>query len=119
MFTFEEIIKKTQKVGKTVVDKASDVYDYTKLSVQSASISNQLEEEYAALGKLVYLEKVKGKDTVAEQEKKIEEIGEMLLRQKEKQAAKAEIKNQKQCPSCGRSVSQSDIFCAECGAKLQ
>ena len=119
MITLEEILRKTQKVGKTVIDKANDAYDYTKLSVQSASIANRLEEKYASLGSLVYLEKVKGKDTTIEQEKTIEEISALLASQKEKQTAKAEIKKEVQCPSCGTMYSKNDTFCRNCGAKLQ
>jgi len=114
----DDIMRKTQQVGKAIADTATDVYDYTKVSYNIAALENKLKDVLIKIGQYVF-DKELGK---AEDEEKLtgllSEAKEIKEKIEEAKAARSDIKNEKICPKCGQACQKTAEFCSKCGEKL-
>ncbi len=118
MAFFDDVVRTTQKAGKLVAEKATDVYDLTKTSYILAGLENELKDVLAQIGGYVLDADLTG----ASHE---EEIAAALLKAKslradieEAEKKKYDLKNQTVCPDCGKANEKGAAFCSACGKKL-
>lgn len=115
---FEDAVLTVKKAGKTVGEKATEVYDVSKKKVGTAEIKNKIKAAYADMGMLIYDAK---KNNVNNDEKiapYIALVDDLNLQLKKLQEEIDQIKNVVTCENCEAVNSLSSEFCSKCGAKL-
>ena len=108
----EDFTDVASKVLSDVSDKAKELGNNSKLSVDKKKASMELSKMYLELGRRYYEE---NKDSADED---IEAI--TIKRAEIKKLNDQIIKNKggKPCPSCGKIVEKDADFCPKCGEKL-
>ena len=53
MAVLDDIMRKTQQVGKVIADTATDVYDYTKVTYNIAALENRLNAVLIKIGQYI------------------------------------------------------------------
>lgn len=118
MAILDDIMLTTQKVGKAIVDTATDAYDYTKASYNIASLEGKLQNALAEIGRyMLQVHKGGAEDeemlaTLMAHASELEDKLEQVI------SDRAEIKNQVICSACGHANSKDNTYCSACGAKL-
>ncbi len=118
MAFLDDVIRKTQKAGKVVADKAEEVYDYTKTSYNIASLENELDEKLKEIGRLALDTDMNGTEHTKETASFLSEAKAVLAKINEAKRELAQIKNQKICPNCGKQNEKDASFCSGCGGDL-
>lgn len=118
MAFLDDVVRKTQKAGQVIADKATDVYDYTKTSFNIASLENKLNEKLIAIGTFV----LNGKEGKEQDENilaaLLDEAAALKNQISAVKAERGEIRNQVICPACGKENAKSSAYCTACGTKL-
>lgn len=118
MAVLDNIMRKTQEVGKVIADTATEVYDYTKVSYNIAALENKQKQALAALGAYV-LETENGAEPDEEKYNELlaaaKEIDEQIATAK---GRRSEIKNETICSNCGKANAKDSAYCSSCGAKI-
>lgn len=115
---FEDAVITVKKAGKTVGEKATEVYDVSKKKISSAEIKNKIKAAYADMGKLVYEAKknnINNDDKIAPY---ITLVDDLNLQMQRLQEEIDQIKNVVTCENCEAVNPLTSEFCSKCGAKL-
>ena len=117
MAFLDDLVDKAQKAGKFVIEKADDTKDYVTLEYRSLSVKNKIDEQYKALGKLIYTLS----DTEAEDDGKTQEYVDVIRDlTSELNAINEEISKFKNiCKNCGTTNRNRAEFCEKCGKPLK
>ncbi|CAM4492572.1 MAG: zinc ribbon domain-containing protein [Paenibacillus macerans] len=103
-----------------VTDRAQNVVEIGKLNTQISNIERELGLYYQKMGEIFY-EGYRKKDmSYAEKEMlDLAKTCDLLAEERDEIRAKvAELKNERLCGACGRTVSEDAVFCQYCGHKL-
>lgn len=98
--------------------KATDIADSSILAVSANNIKNQLEKKYMELGKAYYSSVKEGHHNSDEIEDVMDEIKVLLEQLNAVREKRAELRKQKICPNCKRTVPRDSNFCNKCGAHI-
>ncbi|MBQ6947957.1 MAG: hypothetical protein IJN42_07905 [Clostridia bacterium] len=118
MTILDDIFRTTQKAGKVIAETATDVYDFTKVSYNLATLENKLKEVLVKIGRYTVNEHRHGGGDAEHLELLLSQVEELEIQIDKAKEEKAEIKNEVICHSCGHNNSKKNAFCAACGAKL-
>lgn len=103
-----------------VTDRAQNVVEIGKLNTQISNIERELGLYYQKMGEVFY-EGYHKKD-MSDAEKEMLDLAktcDLLAEERDEIRAKvAELKNERLCGACGRTVSEDAVFCQYCGHKL-
>lgn len=116
MAFFDKLSETLANAGRDVSQKAKDLSDTAKLTMDIHTKEDQVQKMYAQIGKL-YFDSHKDDDP-AEYEQ-MAQIKEMLTVIEDMKKELMEIKGAKVCPNCGKEVGSEDAFCKNCGSKLE
>ena len=115
----ERILSELKNTADKVAKKSGELVEISKVKLSIASTKSEINAQFKALGETVYLAQKEDSDVGAE---KIEEIIGILDGLYERLDNLAEInsalKNERICPSCGKSNPLNQPFCGGCGSKL-
>jgi rRNA maturation endonuclease Nob1 len=100
--------------GKDVGQKAKDLSDTAKLTMDIRSKEDQVQKYYTQLGKQYY--EAHSDD---ESDEQIAQIKETLAVIEDMKKELLDLKGAKVCPACGREIDAEDAYCKSCGAKLK
>lgn len=116
MAFFDKISNTISAAGKDGLNKAKELKDTAKITMDIKEREGAIQRMYRELGKAYYHDHKEDESPEYEQIRAIkaafEEIGEL-------KANKDDIRGIRRCPSCGNPVSQEANFCASCGAKCE
>lgn len=114
--TFEYLGSTISAAGKDGVNKAKELRDAAKLSMDIKERENSIRKMFIELGKAYYHDHKNDEDPefdlVLAIRAAYEEIGEL-------KASKDEIRGVRRCVCCGSIVAKDAKFCANCGAKCE
>ena len=129
-----DIFGKLKSGAERIAGEAEETVRVKRIEMQIGSIKNQIDDQYKALGKIIYDGKLKGEPENPDAPNIITKITEL----KQQIAAKEEeIKNIKEgtessqvvtasaaktsmrfCTKCGKENDSNSKFCAYCGAEM-
>lgn len=116
MAFFDKLSNTISAAGKDGLNKAKELKDTAKISMDIKEREGAIQRMYRELGKAYYQDHKDDENAEYDQilaiKAAFEEIGEL-------KANKDEIRGIKRCPECGNPVSQEAKFCASCGAKCE
>lgn len=119
MGALDRFMNKAKASAQAAGQKAGEWMEIGKLSMALADLNSDVERLYAEIGRMVY-DAYKDKETSTEELNiKCEYIDEKLTEIAELRRKIAELKKVKQCPVCGESNPHENLYCAQCGAKLE
>ena len=118
MAFFDDVVKTTQKAGKAVAQKATEVYDLTKINLDIAGLENKLDDAFVEIGKLVFDRETKGAEIDAPLAEAIAAAAELNEQLEAAKQSRRELKKQAVCPTCGKVTDADAAFCSACGAKI-
>lgn len=116
---FEEAVITVKKAGKTVGDKATEVYGVSKKKISAAELKNKIKAAYADMGQLVYEAKKNNVDNDEKIAPYIALVDDLNLQLQKLQEEIDQIKNVITCENCEGVNPVSAEFCSKCGARLQ
>lgn len=103
-----------------VTDRAQNVVEIGKLNTQISNIERELGLYFQKMGEVFY-EAYRKKD-LSEADKEMLDLAktcDLLTEERDEIRMKvAELKNERLCIACGRSVTEEAVFCQYCGHKL-
>ena len=113
---FEKLSNTISAAGKDGLNKAKELKDTAKLTMDIKEREGAIQKYYRELGKAYYqdhkMDVAPEYEQMAAIKAAFEEIGEL-------KAAKDEIRGIKRCPSCGSTISPVAKYCANCGEKCE
>ncbi len=117
MSFFKKITDSVSKGVTTATEKAQQTVEITKLNNQISGKRKDIDKLYAAIGEVVYDAYLANDVSVSEEQvkPKCEEISAIREEIAGLDARIKEIRNEKDCPSCGKRVSDETKFCPSCG----
>ena len=119
MGALDRFMNRAKAGAQAAGQKAGEWMEIGKLSMALSDLNNDVERLYAEIGRMVY-DAYKDKETSTEELNiKCEYIDEKLTEIAELRRKIAELKKVKQCPVCGESNPHENLYCAQCGAKLE
>lgn len=119
MGALDRFMNKAKAGAQAAGQKAGEWMEIGKLSMALADLNSDVERLYAEIGRMVY-DAYKDKETSTEELNiKCEYIDEKLTEIAELRRKIAELKKVKQCPVCGENNPHENLYCAQCGAKLE
>ena len=114
MAFFDKLSETLVNASNNVSQKAKDLSETAKLTMDIHAKEDQLQKMYAEIGKK-YFEAHKD-DTDDEQ---MVQVKEALIAIENMKKELLELKGAKVCPRCGEEVKATDIYCKSCGAKIE
>lgn len=116
MAFFDKLINTISETGKDGLNKAKELKDTAKITMDIKERESAIQKMYQELGKAYYQEHKNDEEPRYEQISSIkaafEEIGEL-------KSNRDDVRGIKRCAECGSPVSQEAKFCANCGAKCE
>lgn len=116
MALFDKLGTTLMNAGKDVSQKARDLSDTAKLSIDIHSKEDQVEKLYAEIGMRYYMEHKDDEPAAYEQ---MTQITEMLTVIDDMKKELLELKGAKVCARCGSEIDVADAYCKNCGAKIE
>lgn len=114
------LFQKIKNSAGKVTDRAQNVVEIGKLNTQITNIEREVGLYYKRMGEVFY-EGFQSKD-MSKAEKEMVELARtcsLLLEERDEIKYKiADLKNERLCSSCGKSVAKEAMFCQFCGSKL-
>lgn len=116
MELFDKISNTLSAAGKDGLNKAKELKDTAKLTMDIKEREGAIQKYYRELGKVYYQDHKEDLspeyELVSEIRAAFEEIGEL-------KSVKDEIRGIKRCKSCGNTVTPDANFCSNCGEKCE
>ncbi|MCC8141197.1 MAG: zinc ribbon domain-containing protein [Lachnospiraceae bacterium] len=120
MATSTEILKQIStsvtEAGKDGLEKAKELRDSARLTLEIRSRENSIQKAYRELGKAYFQAHRNDEDPEYDQiafiKAAFEEIGEL-------KTAKDEIRGVKRCSNCGNPIADGVNYCPNCGTKYE
>ncbi|WP_018749793.1 zinc ribbon domain-containing protein [Paenibacillus sanguinis] len=114
------ILQRLKDGAGKVTDRAQNVVEIGKLNTQISNIERELGLYFQKMGEVFY-EAYRKKD-MSEADKEMLDLAktcDLLTEERDEIRMKvAELKNERLCGACGRSVAEDALFCQYCGHKL-
>lgn len=116
MSTWDDLKGSLFAAGRDVSQKAKEVSEVAKLKMDIRTKEDFVEKQYAILGRTYYeANKENADEKDAEQFRVITEALEEIARMSQQVL---DIQGVVQCPNCGKKVPTGNVFCSDCGARL-
>lgn len=116
MAIFDKITQTISEAGKEGLNKAKELRDTAKLSMDIKEREISIQKMYREIGKAYYKDHKDDVEPVYEQVSAItaafEEIAELKTN-------KDEVRGIRRCEECGKSLADEAKFCPNCGAKCE
>lgn len=115
---FNKLGKKTTEAYQTAKEKTSKLSEELKMKGKISDCKEKIDNEYKAIGKMVY-EKMKVGEDVSKEDitPKCEEIERLKENIERAEVELLALKNIKKCIDCGAELDLKADFCSRCGAK--
>ena len=113
---FDELSDTITRTTKDLSKKAGQLYETQKIRSKIASEEQMIEKLKADIGNVIYERYKDGADTEEGLKGFCEEIQQRMQIIAGYRDAAANLKGQKICPACGKSVDRSVSFCPYCGS---
>ena len=116
---FDNAVTKAKEVLDVACKKTEAAVTAGKQKFDVAAVESKLEKDYARLGR-IYYETIKNSDDIKGETLRLKEaVDAKRARIKEIKEEINKAKNRRECPNCGALVDKDDLFCNNCGAKLE
>lgn len=119
MAFMDEVVRKTQKAGQVIAEKATDVYGYTKSSFSIAALENKFNDKLIEIGAFV----LDNSDGMEQDEQVLADLIAQAKELKEKisteRVERSKILDEVNCPTCGKANAKDAVYCSACGNKLK
>lgn len=116
---FEELGETITKTAKVIGEKADDFLEIQKVNGRVSSEKRQIERNLEKLGALVYQRYVDGEQMDLELSEVCDEITQHKMMKARYEERLAELKGQKICSACGKSLTKDAAYCSYCGAPCE
>lgn len=115
---FNKLGKKTTEAYQTAKEKTSKLSEELKLRGKISDSKEKIDNEYKAIGKMVY-EKMKSGEDASKEDiiPRCEEIERLKENIEKAEVELLALKNIKKCSDCGTELDLKADFCSRCGAK--
>lgn len=98
--------------------KAGELWEITKLNLQSSELSGEINRLMQKMGELVYAAHLDPNTDTDSVDEMLESIDEKKKAINDIARRVAELKQQKLCPRCNMASARSDNYCRSCGARF-
>lgn len=116
MAFFDNAKKNYQQVSQNALQKTKDISEVVKLNNNISANEDKIRELFHKLGYECYRAYKAGTEAASQQFlDEIDSLYQLINADKERIN---EINAANKCPSCGAKISKKDIFCVNCGTKL-
>jgi len=114
---FNKLGSSLSSAGKDGLNKAKEMKDSAKISLDIKDRENSIQKMYRELGKAYYQDhkddiSPEYSDRIASIKAAFEEIGEL-------KSNLDDVRGVRRCPNCGKVISPEAKFCASCGEKCE
>ena len=116
--TFEELLNKAKYGAEKVGQKASDLYEVTRLKMAISDVEKEIKENYEGLGRLLYDGRKSGEDIEEMIASCIANIDDLQQEVAILRDQVCDFKNVRKCAECGAVNPIDADFCNKCGAPL-
>ncbi len=113
-----DVTEKAGSLAKSAVKKTGEAAESAKFRFLMKSEEKKLDAMFTELGKLFY-KQVKGTDVRAKTTAQIMEIDEQKQIINDLKSAIIESQGKMICDSCGKAIDIENVFCPECGKKIE
>lgn len=113
---FDKFSETVMSASKDVSQKARDLSETAKLSLDIRSKEDSVRKLYAQIGEQYYKEH---KDDIEPAYEQMEKIKEYMTTIDELKKKLQEVKGTKTCERCGEEIKADDAYCRKCGAKVE
>ncbi|MDD6037745.1 MAG: zinc ribbon domain-containing protein [bacterium] len=113
---FDKFSETIMSASKDMSQKARDLSETAKLSLDIRSKEDCVRRLYAEIGEQYYKEHKDDIEPAYEQMEKIKEYMETIENLKKHLQ---EVKGTKTCDRCGEEIQTGDAYCRKCGAKVE
>ena len=107
------------KTAENVGNKATDVYNTSKVNLKILDLTTDIEVIYKEIGRLIYAAHTKEETSTEMLDEMLDTIDEKKRRIEELRASIAADDEPKICPSCGRENAPDSNFCSGCGITFE
>ncbi len=107
------------KTAENVGNKATDVYNISKVNLKVLDLTTDIEIIYKEIGRLIYAAHASDEASTEMLDEMLETIDEKKRQIEELRASVASEKETKLCPSCGRENAGDSNFCSGCGVTFE
>ncbi len=119
MSIFKDISKKVGEAAHVAAKKSNEIVESTKINLGIKSEEDKIDEILLQIGKKLY-EKFSQSEEIPEEFKSMfEDLQSHKAVLNELREKLLDIKNLKECPSCGEKVDEDITFCPKCGSKIE
>ena len=116
-FNFEKIKRKLSKAAVKTKETSGTMVEIAKLKYKITEIKCNIDDNYKAIGKLVY-NASDDEDISAGISELREKITSLIEAKNDMQSRCDELVNKKQCPECESRIEKDFDFCPKCGYKF-
>jgi len=113
----EKVKRKLSKAARKTKETSGVVVEIAKLKYKLAEINSDIDDNYIAIGKLVY-NSTDDEDISEKLNNLSEQITSLLEAKNDMQSRYDELINKKQCPKCSAKMEKDFEFCPKCGYKF-
>ncbi len=107
------------KTAENVGNKATDVYNTSKINLKILDLTTDIEIIYKEIGRLIYAAHTNEETSTESLDEMLDTIDEKKRQIEELRASVASDKATKICPSCGRENEGDSNFCSGCGQTFE
>lgn len=118
MSNLDNVINKTKQLMNMASKKTSDIFEFSKLKMDKANKSAELQKNYELLGKMFYLECKSNENDTDNMQEIIDKIESLESEIKKINNNIFAMKNIKTCKKCGNKNNKEALYCSLCGAPL-
>lgn len=113
---FDGLGETLSRTAKEFGERAEQIYEAQKIRSRIAGEERIIDKIMTDIGNIIYKRHTSGEALDNELSVLCEEIHQHILKVKEYKGTAADIRGQKLCPSCGKTVDKAVSFCPYCGA---
>lgn len=107
------------KTAENVGNKATDVYNTSKVNLKILDLTTDIEIIYKEIGRLIYAAHTSEETSTEMLDEMLAKIDEKKQQIEELRASIASGEETKVCPSCGKENAGDSNFCSGCGVTFE
>ena len=116
--SIDDIGRALKDTGRKTIKKSSILIDSSRINILISSKKNKIDDIYKELGRSYYKKYKKNLSKDSPFKKYFTDIDNLKKEIKELEQELLSVKDEKQCPHCGRFIDKGSNFCNKCGKSL-
>lgn len=119
MSFIENITKKVAQTAKSAAKKSGEIVEVTKLNINIASEEEKIEKLFVEIGQCIYQQYLDNMDVDDCFKQHVSQIDELRKNIDDIKKKIMQVKNSKTCNNCNCEISNTAIYCFNCGKKQE